>query len=61
MAQVMDELVHSKRMLMVAKFIYFNVEGTIEASGAWQKLCDINESPSAASQLYQLRKSSIFV
>ena len=52
----LDELACSTIMLTLAKNVYFNVEEEHTAYGVWQKLCDLYEKQSAASQIYWLKK-----
>ena len=48
----LDELACSTIMLTLSKNVYFNVAEETTAYGVWQKLCDLYEKHSAASQIY---------
>ncbi|MCO5574178.1 hypothetical protein L7F22_027960 [Adiantum nelumboides] len=52
----LDELACSRIMLTLIENVYFNVAEEITAYGVWQKLCDMYEKQSAASQIYWLKK-----
>ena len=48
----LDELACPTIMLTLSKNVYFNVAQENMAYGVWQKLCDLYEKQSAASQIY---------
>ena len=51
--QEMDELARSTIMLTLSKSVYFNVKDMKTSFELWwQKLCDLYEKKSAASQVY---------
>ena len=51
----MDELATSIIMLTLSKSVYFNVKEMKTSYELWQKLCDLYEQKSAASQVYWLK------
>ena len=52
----MDEVARSTIMLMLSKSVYFNVKEMKTSYELWQKLCDLYEQKSAASQVYWLKQ-----
>ena len=52
----MDELARSTIMLTLSKSVYFNVKEMKTSYELWQKLCDLYEQKSAASQVYWLKQ-----
>ena len=48
----LDELGCSTIMLILLENVYFIVAKETTAYGAWQKLCDLYEKQSVASQIY---------
>ena len=52
----MDELARSTIMLTLSKSVYFNVKEMKTSFDLWQKLCDLYEQKSAASQVYLLKQ-----
>ena len=54
--QEMDELARSTIMLTLSKSVYFNVKEMKTSFELWQKLCDLYEKKSAASQVYWLKQ-----
>ena len=48
----MDELARSTIMLTLSKSVYFNVKEMKTSFDLWQKLCDLYEKKSVASQVY---------
>ena len=55
-SEELDELACSTIMLTLSENVYFNVAEETTAYGVWQKLCDLYEKQSAASQIYWLKK-----
>ena len=53
--QDLDELARSTIMLTLSKSVYFNVKDAKTSFELWQKLCDLYEKKSAASQVYWLK------
>ena len=51
----LDELARSTIMLTLSKSVYFNVKEMKTSFALWQKLCDLYEQKSAASQVYWLK------
>ena len=51
----MDELAKSRIMLMLSESVYFNVKEMKTSFDLWQKLCDLYEQKSVASQVYWLK------
>ena len=54
--QEMDELARSTIMLTLSKSVYFNVKDMKTSFELWQKLCNLYEKKSAASQVYLLKQ-----
>ncbi|MCO5600374.1 hypothetical protein L7F22_054485 [Adiantum nelumboides] len=52
----LDKLVRSTIMLILYKFVYFNVKDTKGAYGVWQALSNIYEKKSTTSQVFWLKK-----
>ena len=52
----LDELARSTIMLTLSKSVYFNVKDTKTSHELWEKLCDLYEQKSAASQVYWLKQ-----
>ena len=52
----LDELACFTIMLTLLENVYFNVVEETMAYGVWQKLCDLYEKQSVASQIYWLKK-----
>ena len=48
----LDELACSTIMVTLSENVYFNVAEETMTYGVWQKLCDLYEKQSAASQIY---------
>ena len=54
--QELDELARSTIMLTLSKSVYFNVKDMTTSFELWEKLCDLYEKKSAASQVYWLKQ-----
>ena len=54
--QDLDELARSTIMLTLSESVYFNVKKAKSIFELWQKLCDLYEKKSAASQVYWLKQ-----
>ena len=52
----MDVMTRSTIVLYLSKDVYYNVNGTTTSYELWQKLSNIYEHKSAASQIYWLKK-----
>ena len=52
----MDMMTRSTIMLSLSKDVYYNVNGTTTNYELWQKLSNVYEQKSAASQIYWLWK-----
>ena len=51
----LDELARSTIMLTLSKSVYFNVKDTKTSHELWEKLCNLYEQKSVASQVYWLK------